>query len=253
MCGIKGATHEHLLFTDADCFPTSKQWITSMMSNYTDASAEIVLGYGAFERTKGLLNKIIRFDAFYIALQYLSFSLINKTYMGVGRNLSYRKSLFYKHKGFASHYFLDSGDDDLFVNEAATPLNTRVELSSESFTYSKPKRSFKAWYHQKRRHITTYKYYKSTTIRLMTLFTGSQYAFYILFVLSLLTHILPVAVLSLFGIRLLCQLIVFKKALSRLGETDLFLFSPLFELVLLVIYPALSLSNAIVKQNQWKS
>jgi len=100
MVGIKGAKYEHLLLTDADCKPASKNWITSMMGNFT-TEAEIVLGYGAYEKTKGLLNKLIRFDSYYIALQYLSFALSRKTYMGVGRNLSYTKSLFFKHKGFA--------------------------------------------------------------------------------------------------------------------------------------------------------
>jgi biofilm PGA synthesis N-glycosyltransferase PgaC len=253
MCGIKGAKYEHFLLTDADCYPASNKWLQDMMSNYTDDNTSIVLGYGAYEKSKGILNKLIRFDTFYIALQYLSLSLAGKTYMGVGRNLSYRKSLFFKNKGFASHYFLKSGDDDLFVNETATPTNTKVELDAESITYSKPKGTFKEWYHQKRRHITTYKYYKPASIRRLTLLTASQYGFWILFVLALITQIQPIAVLSVFGVRLLSQLFIFKKAMDRLNERDLLLFSPVFELFLLFIYPALSLSNTVIKENKWKS
>ena len=253
MCGIKGATHEHLVFTDADCKPSGDQWLRSMAGNYSDDTTAIVLGYGAYEKSKGLLNKFIRFDTFYIALQYLSATLVGKTYMGVGRNMSYRKSLFFKHKGFASHYFLKSGDDDLFVNEAATSTNTKAEISAESITYSKPKTTFKEWYRQKRRHITTYKFYKRESTQRLMLLTGSQYGFWILFVLSLLTQIQPIAVLSLFFLRLLSQIIIFKKAMDRLGERDLLLFSPVFELILLFIYPALSLSNTVIKENKWKS
>lgn len=253
MCGIKGAKYEHLAFTDADCYPTGNKWLQGIMSNYTSDTISIVLGYGAYKKNKGLLNKLIRFDTFYIALQYLSFALAGKTYMGVGRNLSYRKSLFFKNKGFASHYFLNSGDDDLFVNEAATSTNTHVELDPESITYSIPKSTFKLWFHQKRRHITTYKYYKPASVKRLSLLGASQYAFWIFFVLAILTQIQPIVVLSVFAVRLLSQLIIFKKAMDRLNEKDLLLFSPVFELFLLFLYPAFNLANTVIKENKWKS
>src|SRR3546814_6078167 len=75
----------------------------------------------------GLLNAFIRYETFYTALNYLSFALSGMPYMGVGRNLSYKRSLFFRHKGFASHLHLRSGDDDLFVNRAASKENTRSE------------------------------------------------------------------------------------------------------------------------------
>ena len=55
--GIKTAKHEHLLLTDADCIPNSKDWVKQMSSNFNNA--EIILGYGSYEKKKGLLNKII--------------------------------------------------------------------------------------------------------------------------------------------------------------------------------------------------
>ncbi len=253
MCGIKGAKHEYLLFTDADCYPKSNNWLSNMIRNYSDENTAIVLGYGAYEKSNGFLNKLIRFDTFYVALQYLSFALAGKTYMGVGRNLSYRKSIFYKQKGFASHYFIKSGDDDLFVNQAATALNTKVDFDLESVTFSKPKTTLKEWFRQKRRHITTYKYYKPASLRRLTLLSGSQYAFWVLFIAALITQLQPLIVLAVFGVRFLSQIIIFKKTMNKLNESDLLLFSPLFELFLLFIYPALSFSNSLIKENKWKS
>ena len=83
-----------------------------------------MLGYGAYEHQKGFLNKIIRFETFIAALQYLSYALNKMAYMGVGRNLAYQKDLFYAFKGFQDHYKVISGDDDLFVNQAANKNNT---------------------------------------------------------------------------------------------------------------------------------
>ena len=99
--GIKSAKYDHLLLTDADCFVDSNKWISSITRNFV--SSDIVLGYGAYKKEKGLLNKLIRFDTYTIAIQYFSYALRSLTYMGVGRNLAYKKSVFFNNKGFASH------------------------------------------------------------------------------------------------------------------------------------------------------
>lgn len=251
MVGIKGTKYEHMLLTDADCRPAGKDWLRSMVANF-DERAEIVLGYGAYEKSKGLLNKLIRFDTFYIALQYFSLAIGGNTYMGVGRNLAYRKSLFFRHKGFRSHYHIESGDDDLFVNEAATADNTRVELSRESFTVSKPKRTFNGWVRQKRRHITTAKHYKSGSKSRLGILAFAQYLFWITFIALLIMQADVYVVLGLWFIRFVIQLLIFKKSMDQLEERDLFLFSPVFELFFLFFYPCLALSGVFVKKNKWK-
>ena len=123
--GIKAAKYEIVLLTDADCVPATENWIASMQEAYDD-NIEIVLGYGAYHKKKGLLNKIIRWETFHTAIQYFSYALAGKPYMGVGRNLSYKRSVFFRHKGFSSHHHVQSGDDDLFINMAANKKNTRI-------------------------------------------------------------------------------------------------------------------------------
>jgi len=251
MMGIKGATHEHLLLTDADCKPLSKDWLKNMMQHFV-GETEIVLGYGAYEKQKGFINKLIRFDTFMIALQFLSFSLARKTYMGTGRNLAYKKSLFFKMKGFASHYHIESGDDDLFVNEAATKRNSVVEISIDSHTVSKVKATLRDWFRQKRRHVTTYKHYNGASKWRLGLISFSQYLFFGTFIIALILQFQPVVVLSLFGLRLLIQILIFNKSMKLLAEKDLLLFSPLIELMLLMIYPVITLANMFVRKNKWK-
>lgn len=251
MMGIKGASYEHLLLTDADCRPNSKDWLKNMMQHFT-GETEIVLGYGAYEKQKGFLNKMIRFDTFMIALQFLSFSLARKTYMGTGRNLAYKKSLFFKMKGFASHYHIESGDDDLFVNEAATKRNSQIEISIDSHTVSRVKRTLKDWFRQKRRHVTTYKYYNGASKFRLGLLSASQYLFFGAFILILIVQFQPMVVLSLFGLRLLIQFVIFNKSMKLLAEKDLLLFSPVIELILLIVYPVITFANVFVRKNKWK-
>lgn len=251
MLGIKGASNEHMLLTDADCKPNSKDWLKNMMHHFRDET-EIVLGYGGYEKQKGFLNKIIRYDTFMIAVQFLSFALAGKTYMGTGRNLAYKKSLFFKMKGFASHYHIESGDDDLFVNEAATKRNSKIEVSFESHTISRVKKTFKSWFRQKRRHVTTFKFYNTGSKFRLMMISMSQYLFFTGFTAALILQFQPIIVLSLFALRLLIQMIIFNKSMKQLGEKDLVLLAPIIELLLLFIYPMITLSNMFMKKNKWK-
>jgi len=180
--GIKSAKYETILLTDADCMPFSKHWASEMVAAYED-NTEIVLGYGAYENRKGFLNKLIRYDTIRVAITYLSFAKWGIPYMGVGRNLSYKKQLFYNQKGFLSHYRIASGDDDLFVNKASNRKNTRIALDSNAKTISVPETTFKAWFNQKRRHYSTGKSYKIAHLLLLGLWEISSILFLITFTL----------------------------------------------------------------------
>jgi len=156
---VKKAKYEVLLFTDADCRPMGDQWIKTMVSQLTEGK-EIVLGFSKYQYLPGRLNSLIRYETFQTALQYLSFALAGVPFMGVGRNLLYKKSLFWKNNGFTSHFGLLSGDDDLFINETATGKNVAVSISEEGYTESEPKKTWSEWFVQKRRHLSVGKKYK---------------------------------------------------------------------------------------------
>ena len=157
--GIKAAKNEILVFTDADCKPESEKWLSRMESRF-DTKIDFVLGYGGFFSKKGLLDKYIRYDCMTIAMQYLGMALKGMPYMGVGRNLAYRRSLFFNKKGFGNHAHLASGDDDLFVNSNASGTNIAVEFRKESHTRSVEASDLSEFYKQKKRHLTTAVHYK---------------------------------------------------------------------------------------------
>jgi len=249
--GIKAAKHDLLLFTDADCMPAGKEWISTMQQRFNNKS-EIVLGYGAYNKLPGLLNKLIRFDTFFIALQYFSSALVHHPYMGVGRNLAYRKSLFFRSKGFAKHNHLLSGDDDLFVNENANAGNTVIETNPAAFTYSQPKEKFSAWLNQKKRHISTGSYYKLRD----KLFLNGYWLTAIVFYLCLITaailgfnwKLLSGALLF----RVILQCIVFTLSMKKLNERDLIFLFPFLEILLIIINPIIVLWNLINPKQFWK-
>ncbi len=250
--GIKSAKNDLLLLTDADCYPNSKHWISKMAEPFTSKKVEIVLGYGPYEKKSGLLNTLIRFDTVHVAMQYFSFALKRKTYMGVGRNLAYRKSLFLKSKGFIAHYKLMSGDDDLFINSVSTKTNTRIQIHPDSYTYSEPETTYGKWVNQKRRHLSTAKYYKPKFKLLLGKYAFSQILMYGFFVILLISNYFVLLVLGLLLIRFISQFIIMKKCMNHLKEHNLLLFSPILELMLFLNHFLLSASNVISKQNKWK-
>ncbi len=249
--GIKSAKHDIVLLTDADCRPASPHWIREMVSNY-DEKAEIVLGYGTYRKTVGFLNQLIRYDSFLVAMQYMSFALAGKTYMGVGRNLSYKKSLFYQAKGFTSHYKLKSGDDDLFINRAATRKNTRIEISPDSHTVSTAKASLVQWILQKRRHYTTARYYRPVFKFWLSLNYITKLILYLSFIALLIINYNLLITLIAFAVFFTSHWVILALCTNKMRENDLALLSPVLEILVLALSPVIYFSNVIVKQEKWK-
>lgn len=250
--GIKAASKENLLFIDADCYPTSKDWITLMSSQFTKEKT-IVLGYGAYEKVAhSFLNKIIRFETLLTAVQYFSWAKIGKPFMGIGRNLAYKKEEFFNVNGFISHIQIRSGDDDLFINQIATKNNTTICFEQESFTYSEPKKTFKSWFTQKRRHLSTTLLYKPFDKIQLGLFYVSQLLFFILAVILLANQYLWIVVLTLIFFRYLFTWIVLGFSAVKLKEKDVIYWFPIIEIVYIFIQLNIFITNIFSKPIHWK-
>ncbi len=239
--GMKQANYPVALMTDADCRPSSAHWITAMVSGITEQQ-EIVLGFSPYEKQAGLLNWFIRCETFYTAVQYLSFSLAGVTYMGVGRNILYKRSVFFKNKGFYTHRKIYGGDDDIFLNEVATSTNTTISIDPESFVYSKPKTSWGGWYRQKQRHLSVSRYYKTRNKILLGMLSGAHVGVWTfglaLLVLGLVSNnmFLLQIIGVIMGIRWFVQLLLLILINNKLGKTVEWASFLLMDLALYIYY-----------------
>lgn len=248
--GIKAAKYNRLLLLDADCKPTSENWLSLMQRNFNDQK-QMVLGYSPYEKGRGFLNKIIRFDTFMIGVQYLSQALRGRTYMGVGRNLAYDKELFFNVKGFASHMHVMSGDDDLFIQEVATRSNVTIEIDANAQTVSAPKKTWGDWFTQKRRHWTTAPLYPVATRSFLSTYYATTALFYLLLtVLGIFLYNWPILI-AVFLVRLGVMLGVLGKCAKKLNEKQLIGYIPFFDFVMLLVYPAISVSKLLIRKNKW--
>lgn len=248
--GIKGATYEHLVFTDADCRPDSTHWLMYVASKFSNEK-QIILGYSPYKKLKGMLNRLIRFDAFQVAMNYFSCAKAGMPYMGVGRNMAYTKTIHFAKGGFKSHYHIASGDDDLFVNQNANRQNTAVVLHPDSHVTSLPKTSFLEWKRQKSRHMTTSAYYKTGHKLFIGLYNLSLLGFYVMIPLELLLNNDLLISLTFFGVRTVMQILIFRLSAKWLGNKGFAFAAPFLELVMFFINLIFYFRSFFAKREKW--
>jgi len=230
--GIAAALGTWIITTDADCKPASDSWISEMIN--ARQQSDVIIGYGPYKSGSGFLNKFIRYETWFIAMQYLSLAKVGLPYMGVGRNLAYIKEVFLKQGGFADHAHIKSGDDDLFI--AGLTPDTIVGLNLNSFTYSIPANSLTELIQQKRRHLTTaYSYRLKHKIILIAMFV-SQFMFYTSAVGLCINSTYVSLVSCLFLIRTIVLLWIAQQKMSMLKEWHLWYWAPVLDILLLVYY-----------------
>ena len=248
--GIKASKKDFFIFTDSDCKAPSKNWLMSMQSNFS-GTKEIVLGYGAYLRRPGFTNHFIRTDTALIALNYMSYSLMSIPYMGVGRNLGYTRDTYARNNGFVSHAHISSGDDDLFIQKAATKINTCITTSNESFTYSEPCSNFRQFIKQKRRHISTSYHYKIAHKILLFLEPLSKYALFASVGFLLYYQEYLIATAAIFSSRVLFRLAIYFGIRKKLNEKVNWLVYTLYDIVYPIIAFFISLSKNTRNNKTW--
>lgn len=251
--GIKAAQHDILLMTDADCLPNSEFWIAEMVGAFSADGKEIVLGYSPYFKLPGFLNKLIRFETTHTAMSYLSYALKKDAYMGVGRNLAYRKDLFFKGKGFNAHMHIKSGDDDLFVNSNSTKKNVQIAIHPDAFVLSAPKNTWKSYYKQKARHAGASVLYKSRHKRMLGIQLITALFFYLAIILA--ACLFPSTwkfILGAYLIRLIIQFLVFRPIYQKLQVSDLLVWLPVLDLYYYFYICFNGLFNRRKKQQSWK-
>jgi cellulose synthase/poly-beta-1,6-N-acetylglucosamine synthase-like glycosyltransferase len=236
--GIKGAKNDLLVLTDADCKPNSKNWLKHV-SQELSSGKDLVIGYSPYARKKGFLNKLIRFDTAWIGMNYLSMALARIPYMSVGRNLAYTKHLFESVKGFKSHYAIPSGDDDLFVQDAAKNNNYSICIAKDAFMISEPHESFSGWLRQKTRHFSTSSHYKVFKKLLLGIYPLSMLIMHFSFIILLCDSEFRWLSLSLFLITTIIKWWIQGRCLKKLEGEKFIPFLPFWDLFYALIMPVL--------------
>jgi glycosyltransferase involved in cell wall biosynthesis len=248
--GIMAAKYELILLTDADCLPASDRWI-SLIASHFKPETQIVLGYAPYQQKATFLNTLVRYETFFAGIQFLSLCIAGRPYMGIGRNLAYRKSLFLQHNGFQKHMSITGGDDDLFVNSTATKQNVAICINEQAQTVSLPKTTFKSWYKQKRRHLSVSKHYRFMDKVILGSLSMSHFLFWCCFaVLLALQEYQWIAWLGLCG-KILAQVFIFNKISRNIGEKFNWITYPLLDFLYIFYYLIFGIPALLSKRIRW--
>ena len=184
--GIKKAKNNYFLLTDADCIPSSDQWLKHMATGFTHKK-DIVLGVSPVNTKKSFLGRLTQYENLLTAMQYLGMSIKGKPYMGVGRNLAYTRGIYDSVGGFSKHHHLPAGDDDLFVQEASNANNTVVSIQPESYVNTEGPKNWKEYWKQKMRHLWIGKQYRSDVKTSLAWLPISQLLFWTIIIIWFIT------------------------------------------------------------------
>lgn len=235
--GIKASKYDWLVFTEVNCYPANNQWLRLMARNFTPRT-QVVLGYSGYERGKGWLHKRASFDSLFTSLRYLGLALAGKPYMGIGRNLAYRKDLFFNAKGFSTYLNMQRGEDDLFINQVAHKDNTRVETDIDATIRMQPVECYKDWKEEKVSYMATARFHRGSQRWLLGFETCTRLLFYAACVAGITFGILSFhwvaagAALLIWLLRYMVQAYVINKAATEMGDNRHYYFSlPVFDIL----------------------
>ena len=248
---VKGAKHEWILLTDADCRPQSPRWLASMATAMTDET-DAVIGYSPYYPGKGFLNAFIQYETFLTAWHYLSSALLGFSYMGVGRNLAYRKSLFIKSKGFNEFQGITGGDDDLFLQHQVDRKRTKVAMGKESMVWSRPKTSWGAYFKQKKRHLSVGRFYKKGIVLKHLLRTGFHLLLWLSFIILASLKFEIITILAVLAGLLASKGLLFWWSARKIGHGYPYGITPLLDFAYAFFIPVMGLVSFFRRRIKWK-
>lgn len=241
---IARSQSEWIITTDADCQPEGQGWISSMMAQA--AALDVILGYSPHRYQNTLLGRWIDYETWYIAIQYLSASLMGRPYMSVGRNVAFRKEQFDRIGGFDSHMHVRSGDDDLLINEMGREARYGISMDKSSWVWTDAKSNWRAYLLQKRRHLSTAPHYNFwNQVWLMTVYMSQLIWYATVFYLILISPLYSVLLL----LRWLILMIVAYRSKEVLELNVSVLFVPIFDLAFCIFYGVISVTMSQKNKN----
>ncbi len=248
LAGVEASKFNHLLFTDADCEPFSRNW-AALMTQKLSQDTHLVLGISPYKTKASWLNSLIQLETTSTAIQYINFARLKNAYMGVGRNLAVMKTAFIRYNQFELDQHLQSGDDDMLV-QRFPKNNIDVQTDQRAFTESEPETKLKHWINQKKRHYTTAPNYRfSQKLELGAIALAKVSAFISIIGLSFTEYWL-LAIISLILIWSL-QIAVFINYKNIVKSLKILLFWPFLELNLVILQLYILILNQFKPPKHW--
>lgn len=244
---IESASGEWLVFTDADCIPSSLDWLQCISTEIKD-STDIVIGVSPFLPRKGILGSFIQFEGFMTYFLYASFTMMGRPYMAVGRNMAIRKDYYQKMNGYEAIKGITGGDDDLFIQKAEKP-NIALMLGSKSLMHTYPLQNWRAYFTQKIRHHAVSKYYASKDLFFLT----TMHLLHLLAILFILFQFKSKFFLPTILFYVFIKFVSFRFVSGKIGAGFNYMLLPIVDIMYAFMIPVISIWSKLKKDIEWKN
>ena len=218
--GIKAAKFDNILITEPKSAPISNEWLNYMAYGFTNKKS-LVTGYPCISHTPGFTNRFARTVNIVSSLLSLSRALGGKPYKLSGCNMGYNAELFFNSKGFNRYLRLNSGENDLFIQQIRKSADTNVILNPKAVTVINTEGwNFRNWYNCRKFETYTFRYYPASVKFYIRTETYGKLFFWLstLTLLILQTPIFWIAAAALILIKIVTIVLTLKKLSSRTGE-----------------------------------
>lgn len=235
--GIKAREADVVVTTTSNCSIPSRSWLSSMMAPFAEEGKDVVLGYSRidFSSFSGMKRLYRQYDFAMTAVQWLGSALNGHPYRGDGANLAFRRRFFVENRGYSATNKLETGDDDIFVNEIATGDNTAVVVTPDTILTTEWGDSTKRmWIDIKERYAFTAKWLPKAPFRMAGLTSALRWTA-LAALAGASAYGLPSLIPAIAATVLLClwftfETLAFRKAATALRQERPGLLTPLFAL-----------------------
>ncbi|MBS1682692.1 MAG: glycosyltransferase [Bacteroidetes bacterium] len=247
--GIEKAKGDIIATTDADCI-VPPYWLEQINRKFQDDHTNLVVGLVAIEPTENLFSQLQALEFASVIGTGVALLGLGYPIMCNGANLSFRKEIFEKVKGYQGNEHIASGDDEFLMRKICDgfPQSVQALCTNDSIVYTKAQPSAHDFIQQRLRWASKWK--------VNTSFWSKCLALFMLFIqISFLMLIPFVFIHSALSLILIIKLLIdfiFIYSVSRFLKTR-FKLLPYF--VLQFVYPFYVLYIGIFSQyktHRWK-
>ncbi|MGM0634567.1 MAG: glycosyltransferase [Bacteroidota bacterium] len=152
--GIKAATNDYILTTDADCW-LPIDWLKCFHNEIQFSNSKMIVGPVAIRRGNSFLEKFQYYD--FLALQAITLGGFGwkKALLCNGANLCYSKNAFFEVDGFRGSLNVASGDDVFLMKKFQQKQFKITHISnSEALVLTEPAGNFSSLVQQRKRWLS---------------------------------------------------------------------------------------------------
>lgn len=216
--GIKSAQYEALLFTTTGSMPKSEEWISYMAKGFE--YGEVVVGSSvASYENDNVRNYLKRMVEMHNMRNAMASAVQGKFFYAPRCNYGFTKSLYDSTRGY-NYLGIDIGDNDLYLQDIASPERLAVVLSPHAIVEEQRPESWREWLEYMRYYGSTVDSYPASRRLFMRRERGSRVLFFLSSIVAIVVMPLEVkiAVAALLLLRYIIVLFSSYRVGRKLGE-----------------------------------